>query len=1333
MNIELTTGIFTTSQFPVDAKTYVVTLAELSTLGVSNHKAFYNYEGQIIYCVETGLKYQWREELEPDEEEGLLSSGAFTYPSGSISNGIDYSGRKFNYFLYQISASEIKDLENIQNPVASTGLEALDQGNGIGWRLIGKNPACYGSIGNNAIDLSHSEYNDQTPYGATGLYSFAAGSATIASGYGSVSLGIANQSTGAVSFSMGNINEASGNYSVAFGFGNMPKVYGSFLIGSHGIAEGSPTIYTPTSVVFGIGNGTGYEEEKKSNSFSILRNGLAISHAASIAVIDASTTGKELVTKEWVIAQGYSTNNNSTIVATVSEINTGTDNTKIVTPLGLAGSNYVDRTKATTFSGSPTFSNRFIYMNNLEFDENADNVITISNGNQIKYQPTANAFNKNFGTTLDTVAQGNDSRITNGQTAFGWGNHAGLYKPIGYVPAWADITSKPSFGAVATSNDYNDLDNLPAIPNASTGLEAIDEGNGVGWRLIGRDPANYGNIGLGAVDISNSTGVTTTVGATGDYSFVANQNNTASGNRSAAFGGENTTEGLMSFICGYQNFITNDAQYAFVANRQNSASGQCASAFGFSTISSGENSFAIGDDSIASGVSSFCGGDGGNASGAYTFVGGGQLNNASGNNSFAAGVQNQAFSYGEFSIGINSTNYVPVNTIAPNAGDRLFVVGNGVVFGAASDAFTILKNGNIAIGINNFEANNTGEKLQVNGTIKATAFVGDGSGLTGISSGTTTASAITAETYATISATNVQDWLEELKDELDALAIGAGAVNSVNGQAGTVVLDTDDIAETATRAYLTPTEKSNFNTAYSWGNHAGLYKPIGYVPAWTDITGKPTFATVATTNNFNDLINKPTLSFNNGDLSISGGNQVDLDSRYPSILHLHDLEDLAQSGATNGQVPTWNGTNWVATTPSSSSESVSDTAYDEATWNGVTTIAPSKNAVRDKIESLILGVGTGASATYKTSDGTETNWTVSNATVTGKWFVNGIKLLEGVDYTKSGNILTLTGYTPVSGHKWEYYPDIAVPTSGGGDALTTNPLSQFAATTKSQLNSIISDGVPMYVGDTPTAHTHPFSNITGITGTPDGTKFLRDDGSWQNVAGGGDMLLNTIQTITAKKTYNTGTVGWRNPANTFSYNLLGSAITADRTLTLPLLTSNDTVAVLALAQTFTNKTLTSPVINTQISGTVTNGGNITTTNYLVGATATQTLTNKTLTSPILTTPNLGTPSAGTLTNCTGLPATGVTGLTSTGTGTAIPLTFIGGYYGNMSSANTTTTYTTTGTTIGAFAIIRINAATQPTVTGGTLLPGATFASSTDMHLVIQYFGVTVQYYFIALS
>lgn len=49
------------------------------------------------------------------------------------------------------------------------------------------------------------------------------------------------------------------------------------------------------------------------------------------------------------------------------------------------------------------------------------------------YEPSFSkntGFNKNFGTAVGTVAQGNDSRILNGQTAFSWGNHAGLYPSL---------------------------------------------------------------------------------------------------------------------------------------------------------------------------------------------------------------------------------------------------------------------------------------------------------------------------------------------------------------------------------------------------------------------------------------------------------------------------------------------------------------------------------------------------------------------------------------------------------------------------------------------------------------------------------------------------------------------------------------------------------------------------------------------------------------------------------------------------------------------------------------------------------------------------------------
>ena len=56
---------------------------------------------------------------------------------------------------------------------------------------------------------------------------------------------------------------------------------------------------------------------------------------------------------------------------------------------------------------------------------------------------------------------------------------------------------------------------------------------------------------------------------------------------------------------------------------------------------------------------------------------------------------------------------------------------------------------------------------------------------------------------------------------------------------------------------ITSTNITNWNTAYGWGNHAGLYRPISYVPAWTEVTGKPSFATVATSGSYNDLTDKP--------------------------------------------------------------------------------------------------------------------------------------------------------------------------------------------------------------------------------------------------------------------------------------------------------------------------------------------------------------------------------------------------------------------------------------------------------------------------------------------
>ena len=150
---------------------------------------------------------------------------------------------------------------------------------------------------------------------------------------------------------------------------------------------------------------------------------------------------------------------------------------------------------------------------------------------------------------------------------------------------------------------------------------------------------------------------------------------------------------------------------------------------------------------------------------------------------------------------------------------------------------------------------------------------------------------------------------------------------------------------------------------------------------------------------------------------------------------------------------------------------------------------------------------------------------------------------------------------------------------------------------------------------------------------------------------GNIALLNNVQTFTGVKTFADQTFKINNSADTFAYIINGSAITADRILSLPVITGSDTFATTGLAQTLFNKTLTTgtifsaaPTINSGIkftfnaSGTTaglnindqvpstTTGGDIWRTTdaityrneadtadiVLVGRDTTDTLTNKTI-------------------------------------------------------------------------------------------------------------------------
>lgn len=91
--------------------------------------------------------------------------------------------------------------------------------------------------------------------------------------------------------------------------------------------------------------------------------------------------------------------------------------------------------------------------------------------------------------------------------------------------------------------------------------------------------------------------------------------------------------------------------------------------------------------------------------------------------------------------------------------------------------------------------------------------------------------------------------------------------------------------------------------------------------------------------------------------------------------------------------------------------------------------------------------------------------------------------------------------------------------------------------------------------------------------------------------------------------------------------------------------------------------------------------------------------------------------------------TGATPTPDTISGTNIVLDKVLGRYPASSTPNSATTYTTSGAVLGGWAQVLINAATQPTVTGATLISGSNFTPNTNMYLMIRYNGITTEYYF----
>ena len=173
---------------------------------------------------------------------------------------------------------------------------------------------------------------------------------------------------------------------------------------------------------------------------------------------------------------------------------------------------------------------------------------------------------------------------------------------------------------------------------------------------------------------STAMGYETT--ASGINATAMGRSSTASGTDSAAIGHANVASGATSIALGLGSHALGNS--AFAMGESTAATGSGAIAMGFEVVSSGENAVALGDNSTALGNGT----------------------KAIGKSSTSLGFNTRASDFGSTVIGQYNAlgRETTIDSLAFNAENAAFVVGNGTSITATSDAFSILFNGNTNVG-----------------------------------------------------------------------------------------------------------------------------------------------------------------------------------------------------------------------------------------------------------------------------------------------------------------------------------------------------------------------------------------------------------------------------------------------------------------------------------------------------------------------------------------------------------------------------------------------------------------------------------------------------------
>ena len=464
-------------------------------------------------------------------------------------------------------------------------------------------------------------------------------------------------------------------------------------------------------------------------------------------------------------------------------------------------------------------------------------------------------------------------------------------------PTWATLSGKPTFATVATSGDYNDLNNKPTIPSIPGSLP-----NPYALTFTGYQSKTYNGSAAVSVAIpSKVSELTRDV----DFAIRASDNNLMAHGNEFNFANKTQT----SIAINYRNGLgTQDgtaiASYSFYNGTGNTLSGIIA---GLIQARRGLQIGATAD------FGWYYSGDGGRIAAG--------INTAKGVNVKDLLVSDSWADYTKVpSLGIYSKGAIQSNSNILAGG---YVKGNKLVFSERvlwTDTLAPDKNFNALLQVLDHSGSTPttyGTVLQINSRVGhwATQLYIDQTNATTAGKLRYRTTPYNSNTYTPFKVVATEDWVQSLGYISNAVP----NTRKVNGKAlsADISLTYSDVGAAAASHTHTKSQITDFPTSmpasdvYSWAKQAQkpayswseisskpTFATVATSGKYSDLSGTPNLATVATSGSYNDLTNKPTIPTVPTKVS-----QLENDSKYvksTSTLRVNDIQVATADGGAAG-------------------------------------------------------------------------------------------------------------------------------------------------------------------------------------------------------------------------------------------------------------------------------------------------------------------------------------------------------------------------------------------------------------------------------------------------